>query len=201
MIATDVRAELRDYYSAVASERAVDGELEKVIAATAGIQPRRGWQVQFVEATQVLRMPMAGGLRLITWLALLLLMLAALAAGIGLASRPSSPAPAPGFEGTWFTQDVADGSRMQLVVQSGKSPAVRFEDFYASSCVNADDVGVYFLSVGQGAVKNKRLTVNYPDGGGCMRYQVEPYEDIFVLDEASDTITDQLGNVWERADD
>jgi len=190
----DLRAELRDYYSSVASERPVDGQLERVIAATALINPRRRWQTEFAAATQVLHRPMLGGLRLATWLALLLLILAGLALGFGIASRPA--APPPDFEGIWRTRDLVDRSPMVLVVGASDTPLVRFEDDYATGCANAEDDNTHFISIGQGEVKGDRLTVTYPEGGGCTTHRVDPYVDVFLMDSATGEITDTYGNVW-----
>ena len=105
------------------------------------------------------------------------------------------------FEGTWTSIDSGDGSAQSLVVAAGKTPAMHFVDHYASgfACRN-DDVKV-FTADGLGTITDNRLAVTWPNGGGCGLETVDIEAGTYTYDKATDTMVDDQGLVWVRADE
>lgn len=193
----ELTRELSAYFDSVALQRPAEGELSRVVDATARIRPRPAWQAQLAPVADTLRWPASLGLRYALWLVLLLLALALLSVGFaGLGRPPSLPGSGP-FEGRWRALDP-DGSDLTLVVAAGESPDVRFEDNYASACANNGDDNTHWVSLGNGSIEAAQLTVEYPEGGGCSTWRIEGYTDVFVYDADSNTLSDAFGNLWRR---
>jgi hypothetical protein len=102
------------------------------------------------------------------------------------------------FEGTWTSTDPGDESRQTLVVAAGMTPAVHFEDDFATGAACVDDPVKVFTADGTGQVSDSLLAVSYPDGGGCGLMTVEIGPGFLEYDEASDTLTDSDGLTWFR---
>jgi hypothetical protein len=190
--------DLRAYFESVGLQRPADGELSRAIEATARVRPRPAWQAQLMIVVEPLRWPASAGLRYALWIVLLLLLLALLSVGFaGFGRAPSLPGSNP-FEGRWITTDPSDGSEMLLVVSTGQSPDVRFEDAFASACLQNGDENTHWISVGSATTDADTLYVEYPDGGGCTSWHVVPYGDTLTRDRATGTLVDSSGNVWQR---
>ena len=163
--------DLRDYFNSVALQRPAEGELDRAIGATRALRPRPAWQAQLAQVVSALGWPASAALRYAVWLALLLLMLALLSSALPVwaGHRPRRSGP---FEGRWRALDP-DGSDLTLVVSADESPDVRFEDNYASACANKGDSVTQWVSVGQGTVDGKSMSVHYPSGGGCASWHID----------------------------
>jgi len=189
--------DLRDYFMSIGIQRPADGELNRAIEATRVMRPRPAWQAQLTAVLDTFRWPVSTALRYAVWLVLLLLALALLSVGFaGLGKPPPIPGSGP-FEGRWRALDP-DGSDLSLVVAPGESPDVRFEDNYASACASRGDSVTHWTSLGNGTVDGKALSVHYPTGGGCSTWHIDAYFDLFVYDPETNTLTDNLGNLWRR---
>jgi hypothetical protein len=126
---------------------------------------------------------------LIAAAAILAIVAAALAAGVG-------PARPTDFEGTWQSTDPGDGSRQTLVIGGGTRPALHFEDDFATgaACANSD-VKVFTMD-GTGSIDGDRLDVAWPDGGGCGPLTIDIGPGSYFYDQGTDTITDRQGLTW-----
>ena len=102
------------------------------------------------------------------------------------------------FEGTWIAIDPVDRSGMTLVVAPGQTPAVYFEDGYASGDACVGDAVKRFTARGTAQISANRLVATFPDGGGCGSVTVE-VPGTYVYDQRTDTLSDQDGLVWTRA--
>jgi hypothetical protein len=102
------------------------------------------------------------------------------------------------FEGTWTSTDPLDESRQTLVVAAGVTPAVHFEDAFATGgACDFDEVKV-FTAEGTGTVSGSLLAVSFPDGGGCGLMVVEIGPGFYDYDEATDTMLASDGLRWFR---
>jgi hypothetical protein len=117
------------------------------------------------------------------------------AAGL-LALAPTVSAASSVFAGTWLSIDT-DGSTQVLAVGEGATPAVIYEDFYASSCAEGGSASTHFVATGRGAVDNTTLWVEFRNGG-CGRHAIGPFGLGFSYDSGSDTLTDDFGITWYR---
>ena len=117
------------------------------------------------------------------------------AAGL-LALAPAVAAAAPEFAGTWVSIDT-DGSTQGLVIGQGSTPAVTYQDDYASSCANAGAPSTHFVATGRGSGDGDSLWVEFRDGG-CGRHKIGPFGLGFSYDGSSDTLTDDFGITWYR---
>jgi hypothetical protein len=186
-------AQLRGHLLRTADTRPADGQLaaiDELVAVTAQRHPlvaRLPWSRGRINPFPSVALRYG----LIAIGLIIALVAAALAAGFGPTRRTV-------FEGTWTSIDVPDGSEQTLVVGHGTSPAVHFVDDFASgaACVN-DDVKVFTMD-GRGTVVDDRLTVVWPDGGGCGLMTVFVAPGSYRYDKASDTITDGYGITWTR---
>jgi hypothetical protein len=186
-------ASLRRHLLETADVRPADGQVERVLAGVAGTRQRH-WVTARLRWNQgrIGPIPTAAiryGL-LAAALALATLAGATLTGGGG---RPSSV-----FEGTWVTIDPDDGSGMTLVVGPGRSPAVYFEDGYASGAACVNDAVKRFTARGTGEISGGRLVATFPDGGGCGLKTVSIGGE-YYHDPLRDTLTDQDGLEWTRA--
>jgi hypothetical protein len=113
-----------------------------------------------------------------------------------LLTAPSVLAASSQFAGTWLSIDT-DGSTQTLVVSGGSSPAVTYEDFYASSCANNGSPATHWVSAGSGSVDGNVLSVEFHKSG-CGWSSIGGYSATWVYDPATDTLTDDFGNVYYR---
>lgn len=121
---------------------------------------------------------------------------AALALFIGAA--PVSAAPqATSFTGIWTSTDT-DGSSQMLIVSSGSSPSVVYQDFYASGCDNAGVPTTHWTASGRGVIDGDTLWIEFHKSG-CGRFLQGGYGDYYTYDGGSDTLLDSFGITWYRA--
>ena len=131
-----------------------------------------------------MRRILTGGLAL--WLA---------AAGL-LALAPAVSAADSAFAGTWVSIDT-DGSTQALAIGRGSTPAVTYQDFYASSCAADGVPSTHFVATGRGVVDGDVLWVEFRNGA-CGRHKIGPFGLGFSHDSGSDTLTDDFGVTWYR---
>jgi len=124
-----------------------------------------------------------------------LLALWLVAAGL-LALAPAVSAADPGFAGTWVSTDT-DGSTQALAIGRGPTPAVTYQDFYASSCDNRGAPSTHFVATGRGSIDGTSMWVEFRNGG-CGRDTIGPFGLGFSYDGGSDTLTDDFGITWFR---
>jgi hypothetical protein len=110
----------------------------------------------------------------------------------------SAPSASTVFEGTWTSTDSLDESRQTLVVAAGVTPAVHFEDDFATGGACVDDPIKVFTADGFGQVTGSRLAVVYPAGGGCGLMTVPIGTWFLDYDEANDTLVDSDRLTWFR---
>lgn len=113
-----------------------------------------------------------------------------------LALAPAVAAADPGFAGTWVSIDT-DGSTQGLAIGRGSTPAVTYEDFYASSCANDGAQATHFVATGRGTIDGSSLWVEFRNGG-CGWHKIGPFSLGFSYDAGSDTLTDDFGITWYR---
>ena len=123
------------------------------------------------------------------------LALSLVAAGL-LALAPAVSAADPGFAGTWRSID-SDGSTQALAIGRGSTPAVTFQDFYASSCDNTGAPATQFVANGRGSIDGPSMWVEFRNGG-CGQAKIGPFELGYSYDSSSDTLTDDFGITWYR---
>src|SRR4029078_9860921 len=142
--------------------RPADGQLARVIDGVAATQQRRSATARLTwNPGRISPLPSAV---LRYGLAALALARGAVV-GAGVAGGPSQPNTV--FEGTWITIDPVDGSGMTLVVGPGPTPAVYFEDGYASGLACINDPVKRFMARGTGDISGNRIVATFPDGGSC----------------------------------
>lgn len=117
------------------------------------------------------------------------------AAGM-LALAPAVSAADPGFAGTWVSIDT-DGSTQALAIGRGSTPAVTYQDFYASSCASDGAPATHFVATGRGSIDGSSLGVEFRNGG-CGRHMIGPFGLGFSYDAGSDTLNDDFGITWSR---
>ena len=184
--------ELRQHLLETANERPAEGQLAAIVGDVAATPQRRPLIARLPELRgRIGPVPATVRLGLIALALVLAAIAGALLAGGG-GSRPSTP-----FEGTWTTTDVPDGSTMNLYVGSGATPAVRFEDLFATGEACVADKSKVFTADGVGEITGNNLVVTYPNGGGCGSWQVE-IGGAYLYDRDTGTLRDQDGLVWTR---
>lgn len=100
------------------------------------------------------------------------------------------------FKGVWTSTD-RDGSAQLLIVSSGATPAVTFEDFYASACARFGGPSTHWVSAGQGSVDGDLLIVAF-HRSGCGSFGIGAYEGYWTYQPAFDTLIDTDGIEWSR---
>jgi hypothetical protein len=185
-------AQVRQHLLDTADERPADGQLEMVVWSVAHTQQRHPLLARLTWNPGRIGLFPAAAVRfglVAATLALAMVAGAVLAGGAG---------PTTVFDGTWTATDPGDGSVMILVVGPGNTPAVYFEDGYATGPACRNDVVKRFTARGTGEIEGNLLDVAFPDGGGCGLITVE-MEGHFDYRAVSDTVVDQDGLVWARA--
>jgi hypothetical protein len=117
------------------------------------------------------------------------------------AASAASAATGDGFTGHWASTDVVDGSSQTLDVSGsgvGGTHATQLHDTVASFACGGGPANVQ----GPGRVYEGDMyvvfTVTCPGGGRPpVRGRIGPA--IYTYDSASDTLSDDSGNVWHRA--
>ena len=125
-------------------------------------------------------------------------LMAALAVSLVVASLLAPAASAAGsvFAGTWVSID-GDGSTQLLAVGRATTPAVTYEDFYASSCAAGGSPSTHFVATGRGDISGDSLWVDFRNGG-CGNHALGPFGLGFRYDGGNDTLTDDFGITWYR---
>jgi hypothetical protein len=126
----------------------------------------------------------------------LMVAVAALALAIG-ATPVSAAAPATNFTGIWTSTDT-DGSSQMLIISSGSSPSVVYQDFYASGCDNAGVPTTHWTASGKGFIEGDILVAQFHKSG-CGRFLQGGYLDTYTYDGGTDTLVDSFGITWYRA--
>ena len=109
----------------------------------------------------------------------------------------SAWAAGPGpFKGVWTSTDT-DGSTQLLIVSSGSTPSVTFEDFYASACDRFGGPSTHWVSAGEGSVDGDALLVSFHKSG-CGSFSIGAYDGWWLYDAGSDTLIDSDDIVWSR---
>jgi hypothetical protein len=106
-------------------------------------------------------------------------------------------APRTVFEGTWTSIDYPDGSTQLLIVGAGTSPAVHFEDQFATGAACQAEAVKVFTADGTGEISDDQLDVAFPDGGGCGGRTVDIALRL-VHDDRTDSLRDQDDVRWFR---
>lgn len=113
-----------------------------------------------------------------------------------LALAPAVSAADPGFAGTWVSIDT-DGSTQALAIGRGSTPAVTYQDFYASSCANDGAPSTHFVATGRGTIDGDSMWVDFRNGG-CGLRKIGPFGMEISYSGGSDTLTDDFGVTWYR---
>jgi hypothetical protein len=129
--------------------------------------------------------------RILTGAVALLLVAASL-----LALAPVVSAGGSAFAGTWVSIDT-DGSTQMLTVGQSSTPAVTYQDFYASSCDAAGSQSTHFVATGRGNVDGDSMWVEFRNGG-CGWRKIGSFGLVYSRDGGSDTLTDDFGVTWFR---
>jgi hypothetical protein len=119
-----------------------------------------------------------------------------LAGLVGLALAPAVSAADTGFAGTWVSTDT-DGSTQALAIGRGSTPAVTYQDFYATSCADDGAPSAHFVATGRGTISGDWLGVEFRNGR-CGRHAIGPFGLGFSYDSGNDTLTDDFGITWYR---
>jgi hypothetical protein len=119
-----------------------------------------------------------------------------LAGLVGLALAPAVSAADTGFAGTWVSTDT-DGSTQALAIGRGSTPAVTYQDFYATSCSDDGAPSAHFVATGRGTISGDWLGVEFRNGR-CGRHAIGPFGLGFSYDSGNDTLTDDFGITWYR---
>jgi hypothetical protein len=184
--------QLRQHLLETANERPAEGQLATIVADIASTPQRRPLIARLPELRgRIGPFPAAVRLGLIALALVLAALAGALLAGLGAPGR-STP-----FEGSWTAIDVPDGSTMNLYVDAGTRPSVRFEDLFATGDACIADANKVFTADGTGEITGNRLVASYPNGGGCGSVLVG-IAGVYVYDHDTDTLRDQDGIVWTR---
>jgi hypothetical protein len=186
-------AQLRRHLLETADARPADGQLARVIHGVAATTQRHPVTARLMwnpgRIGPIPRVAFNSGL-----IAVALALATMTGAGLGGGSR----GPSTVFEGTWITIDPGDRSGMTLVVGPGQTPAVYFEDGYATGFACRNDAVKRFTARGTGGISGNLFVASFPDGGGCGLMTV-PVRGRYGFDADRDTLTDQDGLVWTRA--
>ncbi len=187
-------AQLRQHLLETVGERPADGQLAAVVERVAVTEQRHPLAARlawfpgrigpFPSATLrygLIALALVGGTVAATMLG----------GGIG-------PTRSTVFEGTWTSTDPADNSTQTLVVAAGTSPALHYEDDFASGAACRADAVKVFTAEGAGEVSGNRLAVSYPEGGGCGLMKVPVPGASYDYDAGSDTLLDYQDVRWVR---
>ncbi len=190
-------AELRHQLLEMADERPADGQLAAIVDGVAVTGQRHPLVARLTwDPGRIGPFPSAALRYGLIALALIGAMLAAtILAGGG------KPSASTVFEDTWTSTDPGDGSRQTLIVGAGVTPTVHFEDDLSTGGACDLDVVKLFKADGNGRVLGSRLAFSFPDGGGCGLMIVDVGPGFYDYDEATDTLTDDMGLTWFRAQD
>jgi hypothetical protein len=109
---------------------------------------------------------------------------------------PAVTAAGSVFTGTWVSIDT-DGSTQALAIGQGTTPAVTYQDFYASSCAGDGAPSTHFVATGRGTIDSFTLWVEFRNGG-CGRQTIGPFGLGFAYDNSYDTLIDDFGVTWYR---
>ena len=112
-----------------------------------------------------------------------------------LAVAPAVSAAGSVFSGTWVSIDTDDSTQM-LAIGRGSSPAVTYQDFYASSAC-AGVPTAHFVATGRGTIEGDFMWVDFRNGG-CGNHKFGPFGMGLSYDAGSDTLTDDFGITWYR---
>ena len=102
---------------------------------------------------------------------------------------------ASAFKGQWTSTDT-DGSFQLLLVSSGSSPSVVYQDFSASTCARFGP-STHWVASGSGSVEGNDLFVHFHHSG-CGTFTIGEYDDFWTYAPGSDTLIDSFGIVWTR---
>jgi hypothetical protein len=119
-----------------------------------------------------------------------------LAVAGALAIAPAVTAAGSPFAGTWISID-SDGSTQALAIGRSATPAVTYEDFFASTCEANGSPATHFVATGRGFIDGDVLWVEFRNGG-CGRHKIGPFGLGYTYDGGSDTLTDDFGITWYR---
>ena len=185
-------AQLRQHLVDTADERPADGQLAEVIDAVEATRQRHSLVARLAWKPERVGPFPSAAIRF--GLIALALALAAVAGAI-LAGGGRSPSTV--FEGTWTAVDPGDGSGMTLVVGAGITPAVYFEDGYASGDACVNDTVKRFTARGTGTISGNRLEATYSERGGCGSTTVE-VPGRYDYASSTDALIDQDDLIWTR---
>jgi hypothetical protein len=194
MINDRFSAQLRQHLLESADEHPAGGQLAAVLERVADTPQRHSLEARLAWSPVRIGPFQSTALR---WALIAAALLAAML-GVAIFGGGGGPSLSTVFEGTWISTDPGDDSRQTLVVAAGVTPTVHFEDALSTggACL-ADPVKV-FTADGFGHVAGNRLTVVYPDGGGCGLMTVQIGPGFFDYDEATDTLLASDGLTWFR---
>ncbi len=185
-------SQLRQHLVETANERPAEGQLAAVVDAVATTRQRLPLVARLTWNPGRIGLLPSAAVRFGLVAAALAI---AMAAGASLAGGAK---PTTVFEGAWTSTDPGDTSAQILVVGPGNTPAVYFEDGYATGAACVNDPVKRFVARGLGEISGSHLDVAFPDGGGCGLVTVE-VAGSYAYIEASDTLIDQDQLVWARA--
>ena len=112
------------------------------------------------------------------------------------AAPATAASPSSDFTGSWTSVDT-DGSSQTLKVSSGATPTVVYQDFYASGCDTFAGPATHWTAAGEGSISGDTMNVAFHKSG-CGTFLQGGYEDMYVYDEATDTLVDAFGITWFR---
>jgi hypothetical protein len=107
----------------------------------------------------------------------------------------SAADPSP-FKGVWTSTDT-DGSTQLLIVSSGATPSVTFEDFFASACERFGGPATHWVSAGEASIDGDALLVSFHKSG-CGSFSIGAYEGAWLYQAGSDTLIDSDDIIWTR---
>jgi hypothetical protein len=189
-------AQLREHLLGTADTSPADGQLARVVGAVNHTAQRRPLLARL--AWNPGRIGPVPTRALQVGLIVVALGAALVAGAIYAGGRTARTTP---FEGWWASTDPGDGSVQTLVIGSGATPPIQFVDRHATGLACRDDAVKTFFADGTGAVQGNALTATFPDGGGCGLRIVEVGPMTLTYESSTDTIVDQDGLTWSRADE
>jgi hypothetical protein len=117
---------------------------------------------------------------------------------VGLLWAPIASAGSGSFTGAWTALDEpGDGSIQVLTIGTGPRPGVVYQDLFASVCASAGSASTHFRAVGAGELDGDVLVVEFPHGGGCGAFRLDPGVFEFTYDPETDTLFDGMFT-WTR---
>lgn len=187
-------AQLRQHLLDTANERPADGQLAAVVEGVAATGQRPSMVARLTWFPGRIGPFPSAGLRygLVTLALALVTVVAAIL--VGGSVRP----PSTVFEGAWTSTDPGDGSRQTLTVGAGSTPAVHFEDDFASGPGCRADAIKRFTAEGTGSISGNRLDTRFAGGGGCGLMLVAVPGWSYDYNPGTDTLLDSTGLMWAR---